>query len=318
MTPQETKQRLLDAARDEPFGPNAGPGLYLDVPEEKYHAHHAISRSILAEAARKSPLHAVHSLQSTEEESSDAMDLGTAVHARVLEPDIFGSRYDVAPDQCEATKADGDQCSYSPSYRYGGGWYCGTHAPDEEPDDIEVLKSKHYHAAEGMAQALQADQDTSTLLYELPGLEEVTVLFGDPKTGLQLRARLDRVACLPDGRVAIVDLKTTRSAHPQDFRHKIARNGYWLQPAFYGSAVRSLDLGLEVADFVFAVVESSAPYAVQGYRPSDNDRRGAERRMGSLVNEMADALDNGSPGYREGVTSLEMKRYEKDRLQISA
>jgi len=318
MDPQEVRSELLGVARGpEAFGPDAGPGLYMDVPAEAYHSHPAISRSILAEAARKSPLHGLYSWRAEEEESSsDAMDLGTAAHAKVLEPDLFGSRFDVAPEECSATLGSGDPCTYSAKYRHGGEWYCGTHAPDGEPDDIEVLKSSHYYTVEGMDAALREDPDAAPLLYQLPGLAEATILFDDPETGLRCKARPDRIICLPNEGVALVDLKTTKSAHPQDFRRKYARNGYWLQPAFYSAAVGSLGVA-SVRDFVFACVESQRPYAVQCYRPSSNDLAGARRRMGGLLDEMESALDTPR-GYADGVKELSMKRYQKDRLSISA
>jgi len=318
MDPQETKRKLTSKAQGpEAFGPGASPGLYLGVPESDYHDHPAISRSILAEAARMSPLHALYSLESSEdeEESSESMDLGTAAHARVLQPRVFEDRYDVAADRCEGIKGDGDQCSNSAKVRHDGSWYCGVHAPSGDPDDIEVLKSSHYHSAEGIAQATEQDPDAAPLLHGLPGLEEATILWEDPETGLRLRARPDRVTCLPDGDVALVDLKTTRSAHPQDFRRKYARNGYWLQPAFYGAAAASI--GAQPVDFVFVVVESSRPYAVQCYRPDSDDRAGAGRRMDGLLSEMSEALDSGAHAYSDGIDTLSLRRYQKDRLSIA-
>jgi len=328
MEPQEVQSELIAAARNadewglghegDAFGPGADPGLYLGVPAEAYHSHPAISRSILAEAARKSPLHALYSWGAEEDDnSSDAMDLGTAAHAKVLEPERFEDRFDVAPDECSATLGSGDPCTYSAKYRHGGEWYCGTHAPDGEPDDVEVLKSSHYYTVEGMDAALREDPDAAPLLYGLPGVEEATILFEDPETGILCKARPDRIACLPNRHVALVDLKTTKSAHPQDFRRKYGRNGYWLQPAFYSAAVDSLGVDAQVRDFVFACVESQRPYAVQCYRPSPNDLSGARRRMGGLLDEMEDALDSPR-GYADGVKELSLKRYQKDRLSISA
>jgi hypothetical protein len=167
-----------------------------------------------------------------------------------------------------------------------------------------------------MDAALREDPDAAPLLYQLPGLAEATILFEDPDTGILCKARPDRIICLPNEGVALVDLKTTKSAHPQDFRRKYARNGYWLQPAFYSAAVGSLSVA-SVRDFVFACVESQRPYAVQCYRPSSNDLAGARRRMGGLLDEMEEALDTPR-GYADGVKELSMKRYQKDRLSISA
>jgi len=297
------------------FGPNAGPGLYADVPEQEYHDHPALSRSILAEAARYSPMHAHHKWQSDEEGSSDAASLGTALHARVLEPSVFESKYDVAADQCEATKGDGDQCSYSAKYRHDGTWYCGTHAPDGEPDDIEVLKADHAEAVSAMAEALEGDPDTSRLLFGLPGHSEVTILFDDPGTGIRCRARIDRIVELHDG-VALVDVKSTRSAHPSDFQRKMGKYGYWLQYPFYTLAAQ--ETGLKVRDFVYACVESEPPYAVQCYRPHPQDKQVMQRRCGELISTVAEAEEGGQyGGYADGIKRLSLKSYQKKRLGIT-
>lgn len=323
MGPQELLSRLENVAEGpQAFGPDAGPGLYLGVPSEQYHAHPGVSRSILAEVARQSPIHGLHKMREDDDESSDSMDLGEALHRAVLEPEVYDELYDVAPEECEATKAsDGEPCTNAAKERYGGFWTCGVHAPDQEPDEIEVLKKKHAHAVSGMRTALRGDPDAAPLLWELPGLNEATILYRNPETGLTCKARPDRIVLLPDGKVSIVDVKTTKSAHPRDFRRKAARLGYWLQPAHYGSAVESLSNPLvtgqlEVVDFVFTVVESSRPYAVQCYRPSPDDRAAARKRQLSLLRELQQAIEGDPHAYRSGVATMHLKGYEKERLGI--
>lgn len=319
MDPQDLRQELTQQAQGpEDFSPSAGPGLYLNVPEEAYFEHEALSRSTLATCAQQSPLHAAYMHRADDDSGSDSMDIGTALHARVLEPDTFDSRFDVAPDQCEALKADGDPCSYAAKYRHGGSWYCGTHAPEGEPDDIEVLKSSHFYTVQGMHSALKSDPDARPVLYQLPGIEEATIVFRDDQTGLKVKARPDRIACLPGRRVSIIDIKTTRSAHPADFRRSYSKFGYWLQPAVYSAAVNRAGVDVDVVDFVFTCVEKKPPYAVQCYRPAANDDDGARRRLAGLLSSMSDALEGDAPGYRSGVAEIAMKRYEKDRLGISA
>ncbi len=300
--------------------PDVGPGIYLGVSEEAYHDHPALSRSVLAEAARMSPLHAYYRWKGEEgEDTSDAASLGTALHTRVLQPDLYEETYDVAAEQCEATKGDGDRCSYSAKVRHDGTWYCGTHAPnDSEPDDIEVLKSDTAGDVESMAGALEMDPDAGSLLYDLPGLPEVTILWKDEATGLMCKARPDRIVGLPEG-VAIVDLKSTRSAHPEDFRRKMARYGYWMQQPFYSLGLRqAAESDVTIKDFVFTCVESSAPYAVQCYRLHGKDLSGVRRRTSQLMDEIAECeREDQWPSYADGIRELGMKSYEKDRLGIS-
>ncbi|WP_103021487.1 PD-(D/E)XK nuclease-like domain-containing protein [Salinibacter altiplanensis] len=306
-------------------GAVASPGLYRGVPEELYHAHPALSRSVLAEAARMSPMHARYKWRGGDEgNSSDATSLGTALHSRVLQPGVYEDTYDVALSRCEATKGDGDRCTYSAKVRHGGDWYCGTHAPDGEPDDIEVLKADTAGQVERMAEALEVDPDAAPLLFGLPGASEVTALWQDEATGLMCKARPDRIIGLPDG-VAIVDVKTTRSAHPEDFRRKMAKYGYWLQPPFYTLGIRQASEqsgnaeGVPVKDFVFACVESSEPYATQCFRPHPREQQAKRTRMAELIDRVAECEQQAHwPSYETGVSTLGLKRYEKERMGISA
>jgi len=302
------------------FGPDSAAGIYAGVPEEQYHDHPALSRSVLAEAARMSPLHAYHKWKGDQDETtSDAASLGTALHHRVLLPESFDDVYDVAPEECEATLNSGDPCTYSAKHRHDGTWYCGRHAPDGEPDDIEVLKSDTAADVESMDSALEQDPDAAPLLFDLPGLPELTILWRDEATGLMCKARPDRVVGLPDG-VAIVDLKSTRSAHPDDFRRKMSRYGYWLQPPFYTLALRqAAESDVAVKDFVFACVESSEPYATQCFRPHPKERQALRTRACELIDMIAECEDAGTwPSYQDGVAQLGIKRYEKERLGINA
>jgi hypothetical protein len=319
-SPAEESLSALGLKPASDFAESAEPGLYRGVPEELYHAHPALSRSVIAEAARMSPMHARHKWRGDEEDSaSDAASLGTALHSRVLRPGVYEDTYDVALSQCEATKGDGDRCSYSAKERYDGTWYCGTHAPDGEPDDIEVLKADTADQVQSMASALEVDPDAAPLLFGLPGASEVTALWQDEATGLMCKARPDRVVGLPDG-VAIVDLKSTRSAHPEDFRRKMATYGYWLQPPFYALGVReAAESDVEVKDFVFACVESSEPYATQCYRPHPREQQAKRTRMSELIGQIADCESEGFwPSYNDGVSTLGLKRYEKERMGIGA
>jgi len=318
------KSQLADLGvtypNDHDFGPDSDPGVYVGVPEQAYHDHPALSRSVLAEAARMSPMHARHKWKGGGDDvSSDAASLGTALHSRVLTPPLFEERYDVAAEQCEATKGDGDRCSYSAKVRHDGTWYCGTHAPDGEPDDIEVLKADTEDDVESMAEALEADPDAAPLLFELPGLPEVTILWEDEATGLMCKARPDRIVGLPDG-VAIVDLKSTRSAHPEDFRRKMSKYGYWLQPPFYTLGIRQAsEADVNVKDFVFATVESSEPYATQCFRPHPKEQQAVRKRMCQLIDRIAQCeSEDRWPSYSDGIDKLGLKRYEKERLGIDA
>ena len=65
-----------------------------DMPIAEYHAHPAVSNSILAKMAR-SPLHARAYIDGERKGPTAAMLVGTAVHTAVLEPRRFSAEYAV-------------------------------------------------------------------------------------------------------------------------------------------------------------------------------------------------------------------------------
>ena len=79
------------------------PGLYLDLPNDDYHSGPGVNKGLLDVVAR-SPLHAKFVLETANEdrpEPTPAMQLGTALHTLVLEPEAFADLY-----VCELTQAD--------------------------------------------------------------------------------------------------------------------------------------------------------------------------------------------------------------------
>ena len=88
----------METATEIPF---PEPGIYLHMPEATYHAIPAFSKSLIKKF-RISDIDAWESLYGTEDDSTDALDYGSALHCLLLEGrEAFESRY------CKAfSKAD--------------------------------------------------------------------------------------------------------------------------------------------------------------------------------------------------------------------
>jgi hypothetical protein len=313
----------IDYHAAEEFGADAPDGIYRGVPAAEYLNHPALSRSVVAEGARYSAEHARHKWKNSEpvDASSKATELGTALHTRILEPEVFASEYDVAPEVCSSTFKSGDPCTYSAKHRVAGKWYCGRHVPDGPTDDIYTLKASDMEKIEGMESSIRSNEEGSLLLDQQDGLNELVVLWTDEVTGVRCKARLDRlvdVTTTQDRRpnAALVDIKTARSAHPDDFRRSIAQYGYWAQPTFYGMGLDHCS-DINVKDFVFIVVESSPPHTVACYRLGAWTQSAARARVNELLDEIADSIESDHwRTYGEGVQPIGMKRYELERLGL--
>jgi hypothetical protein len=67
-----------------PVNPEIKPGVYLDIPNESYHAGPGISKSGLWTIATKTPAHFKYG----ERKENKAFDFGEACHLAILQPDL--------------------------------------------------------------------------------------------------------------------------------------------------------------------------------------------------------------------------------------
>jgi len=317
----------LDVKPASEFGPDAEDGVYEGVSKDRYLNHPAVSRSILATFA-ECPEKARHEIDSDEEHDTDATDFGTLAHRRILEPEKFkDDGYVVAPAECEGEKyksnssKENQPCTYSPNARYGGTWYCKTHAPDdEEPDDIQEVGKAKRNRLERMNRAVESHPRGREHLITGPEFAELTVLSTHELTGIRVRSQIDAVSPSPlsDEHVILADLKTAKDgdAHPERFRHSSVKYGYWLQPAFY-STLFEAETALRVIRFVTVAVEKSRPHVVQDFTLERETFEAIEERMDTLLREMDRCRQAGKwHGYATEPVEISFRPWEQRKLGI--
>lgn len=225
------------------------PGIY-DIPADQYHAGPGISKSML-DLIAKSPAY----LKNGYREATPAMELGTAAHCAILEPDHFQSLYCMAPDCRRGTKE----------------WK----AAEDAAEGRIMLKPDDWGLVHKMQEAVYQHPAARELLQS--GKSEQSLYWIDEDTSLLCRARPDY---LRDDRV-IVDLKTTSDASPEGFSESCARYRYHCQNAFYSDGCANL-LGNAEA-FIFIAVESTPPFGVAVYELTQMAvSRGRELYHGNL------------------------------------
>ena len=200
-----------------------------DLTNREYHAHPAISASDIKTAHLKSIAHWRHGVR----KESTAFDLGTAVHAMVLEPEK-------------------ELVRRGPADRRGDKWKHAKMAADF--DDILLLPEAEYDLAEVIAQSVIAH---TPAWLDVPRTVEASIFASDPITGVDIKCRPD-IYIEADG--LIVDLKTCASASPRIFTRDVHAYGYNLQAAFYLRTLRAA--GLPAERFLFLAAEKEPPYAV--------------------------------------------------------
>jgi hypothetical protein len=246
------------------------PGIYNGISNEAYHRGPELSSSGARTLTTKTPAHFRH--QRSNPSHSDAFDIGTAAHSVILENDYSGIQE--VEESSWMTKAAKEA-------------KIAARAAGKVP-----LLSKDLRGVEAMHASVLSDDRARVLL---GGGKAEQSVYWQHETGTLLKCRPDKWN--PDSILGplIVDLKTTISAHPNDFSKSVGSYGYHQQQAWYqdGLSAHGFD-----AKFVFVLVEKAPPYLVNVVELDPYAvelGRFANGKAISLYNECRDS--NQWPGY---------------------
>jgi len=217
----------------------------LNMPEEEYHAHPALSQSGM-KALLRSPRHfrAMRVMQKARPE----FDLGSATHALVL-----GVGAPIVEIPGSLLSVDGGIRT-----KDAKGFVEEARAEGKVP-----LKPGVYAAVMACVESVLGNEKARRLL-EREGYTEASLFAADPSTGVELRGRLDRLTT--DG--IPVDLKTTTDVRVRKLTNAIVDFGYDVQAATYDYLLR-LVLGIDPAPMHFIFVEKEFPHDVRVIRLAD-------------------------------------------------
>ena len=142
------------------------------------------------------------------------------------------------------------------------------------------------------------------------------LLFGD---GVVREKRLEWEwmgrACsgTPDamlGNEFIVDLKTTKNAHPDKFSRAAMFDGYHAQLAWYGRAVEVIT-GKPVRDLYVVAIEQTRPYPITVLRLTDEAREMGERMCRAWMEQLLVCEASGQwPAYSQSIVPFDVPQDE--------
>ena len=208
------------------------PGIYTSdqLSNEQYHAAAGISKSGL-DLILRSP---AHYRFSEKREATRAMEIGTALHCAILEPERFAADYmllrEVTDRRASAYK---EACKVWSAER--------------------VLTGTEADRVAGMQESVLSHPVLGRFV-KATGRCELSVFATDPETGVLVKCRFDK---LLDAKLAI-DVKKTQDL--RDFGKSVANYGYHMQAAFY-TDVWKWATGEDLDGFMFAAVEEQMPHA---------------------------------------------------------
>lgn len=224
-------------------------GLYPGMTRAEYDACDAMNQSTLKHGCgdKGTMLALKAALDRGPDEPTPALQLGSLIHACILEPDSLEERY-YAWDKSDAHgSSKAGIAEKKAAYKAAGDRTVVLKSDYEKARQISILLDQTPHAMNLL------DPD---LIHECAVIWQV----GD----IWCKALID--GYLP-GRW-IVDIKTTRDASPQGFQRSIARYGYHIQAAFYQAAIGAMTDDVALPYYIIAL-ETSDPPQLAVYHMSD-------------------------------------------------
>ncbi len=228
-----------------------------------YYAVPSISHSRLKEI-RHSPGH-FRWKSDNPEPATDAMNLGSLVHAMVLEPHTVERVFAASPKVDRRTKVGREE--YQKFI-------------DDHPIQKVVTESE-WKQAERMTEAVRSHPDARKIVDSViaHGSAEREFYWTDSR-GIDRKAKLDGLYYADQSEpLFVVDLKTTIDASPNSFRRSISKFCYGTQMAYYCEAA-----GIANKEAIIIAVSKAPPYGVGLYRFGDE----AIRRSELVVNRWLD------------------------------
>lgn len=228
------------------------PGIHLNLSNEAYHSGPGISKSGLWTIYTKTPAH--YRFEERPERTPAHLDLGTATHLALLEPETFETRVARGPADRRGNKW-ADAVTFSVNNGY------------------VLLTAGDY---EKCLRIRDAGERCDVLRQVRQGaIIEASGYATCPVTGVLRRVRPD--AFNPNLGI-MLDLKSAREGGPRGFQRATAEYGYHMQEAWNTDTLK-LAYEAEVATnhagkaawappidgFVFVVIESAAPFLVSTY-----------------------------------------------------
>jgi len=246
------------------------PALVLGMPNDRYHsAPDQISKSGL-DLISRSPAHYFYAAP---RDTTRAMEIGTAIHTALLEPERFQKEY-VLLKECK----DRRQAEYKAAVAIHG--------------SERVLVGHEADSVIGMVESVYAQPVARNWLSK-KGYREASLFVRDPVTGVVVRCRYDLLTL--DGE--IVDLKKTQDARPDAFARSVLNYRYHVQDALYSDAWEWAN-GQRLSEFRIMAVEENMPHAAMVYKLDETARAEGRRLYREDLNTYAENLKSGEwPSY---------------------
>lgn len=270
-------------------------GVYRNVPAGRYHSWQAFSISAGLELIR-SPGHYLHRILNPIIPTA-AMQLGTLLHMRVLEPERFFDTTIFVPEHIPKDRRTKARKEWEENLGLVSLDTGQTMVKQGYPGRF-IIESEEARKIDAMYQSIMSRTVAREILTG-EGEVELSLLWNSED--VVCKGRIDKVHVASR---SIVDIKTTQDASPQQFEKTVCNRGYHIQCAHYLDGAQSL--GVDVEHAIIIAVESEAPFGVGVYAlPLIAMRAGLSQRN-KLLEVLKKCIDsNDWPSYPDEVQVLD-------------
>ncbi|EMZ7978196.1 exodeoxyribonuclease VIII [Escherichia coli] len=266
------------------------PGIYYGISNENYHAGPGVSKSQLDDIADTPALYLWRKNAPVDTTKTKTLDLGTAFHCRVLEPEEFSNRFIVAPEFNRRTNAGKEEVK--------------TFLMECASTGKTVITAEEGRKIELMYQSVMA-LPLGQWLVESAGHAESSIYWEDPETGILCRCRPDKI--IPEFHW-IVDVKTT--ADIQRFKTAYYEYRYHVQDAFYSDGYEA-QFGVQPT-FVFLAVSTTVEcgrYPVEIFMMGEEAKLAGQQEYHRNLRTLADCLNTDE---WPAIKTLSLPRWAKE------
>ena len=237
---------------------------------EAYHARKSVSASML-KTLRKSPrIYEAEIIERRiERKESAAMRLGTAVHARILEPGLFYNDYAVCPSDIGDRRTN--------AYKAWAATCAGK----------EVLTEAEDATINAIA-AAAANHPIASRIVDRPDFVEKSFEYSDPETEALCRVRFDGIkgGC-------VFDIKTISECTPKQIERDSVDYGYHIQAAHYLEGLATIAPDTPWT-FMFIFVETSEPFRCRVFQPDISWLNEGYALRSYYLNQLHDRMESGN------------------------
>jgi len=260
-------------------------GFYENMPNDSYHNSNGISKSGL-DLIDRSP---AHYKWPKKRSSTRNMEVGTAIHAAILEPERFDKEYVLVDCDKRNVKEYKEAVKANP---------LGAEMTLSKPEADNVL---------GMRESVEDNLEAMTHLRS-KGKAELSAFATDPETGVILRARYDWIT--DDG--IVVDVKKTQDL--RKFSRSVSDYRYHVQEAVYRH-VYKLITGDDLQAFYFLAVEEESPHSNKMFLLDDLALEIGQHYFRKNLRQYAECINSGKWPHRQLDSVLDLPNWEVSKYE---